>query len=70
MSELYPQSITGRYNLDLTVATDGFDLLGSAAKNRGFLLPGGEYDLNRMAAVLLDEFRAGKLGRITLELPG
>ena len=35
----------------------------------GFLVSGGEYDLERMAAVLLDEYRSGKLGRITLEIP-
>jgi ribosome biogenesis GTPase A len=38
-------------------------------KKRGFLLSGGELDTERMAAVLLDEFRGGKLGRITLEPP-
>ena len=41
----------------------------AAAKKRGFLISGGEYDLERMAGVLLDEYRGGKLGRITLEMP-
>ena len=45
----------------------GFDLLTQAAARRGFLLSGGEYDTERMAVILLDEFRGGKLGRITLE---
>ncbi len=40
---------------------DGYELLETAAKKRGFLVSRGEYDLERMAAVLLDEFRDGKL---------
>ena len=44
-------------------------LLEQCARNRGFLAGRGEYDTERMSAVLLDEFRGGKLGRITLELP-
>ena len=36
---------------------------------KGFLISGGEVDLERMAHILLDEFRGGKMGRITLELP-
>jgi ribosome biogenesis GTPase A len=39
------------------------------AKKRGFLAGRNEYDTLRMARTFLDEFRAGKLGRITLELP-
>ena len=39
------------------------------AKARGFLLSRGEYDTERMSRVLLDEFRSGKLGNITLEIP-
>lgn len=38
-------------------------------KKRGFLISGGEADTERMSRVLLDEYRSGKLGRITLELP-
>ena len=44
-------------------------MLEKAAQKRGFLVSKGEYDLERMAAVLLDEFRGGKLGRISLEEP-
>ena len=67
MKEFYPERIGQRYKVDTTAEISGFDLLGSAAKNRGFLISGGEVDLGRMAAVLLDEFRGGKLGRVTLE---
>ena len=47
----------------------GWELLEAAAKNRGFLAGRGEYDTERMSAVLLDEFRGGKLGRITPRAP-
>ena len=67
LMEHYPQSIALRYKVNETSDADGFFLLAQAAKNRGFLLSGGEYDLTRMAVILLDEFRGGKLGRITLE---
>jgi len=67
LKEFYPETIAGRYKVVITADIRGFDLLAQAARNRGFLISGGELDLTRMAAVLLDEFRAGKLGRITLE---
>ena len=47
----------------------GYRLLEAAGRKRGFLISGGEVDTERMAKILLDEFRAGKLGRFTLELP-
>lgn len=49
---------------------DGWALLEAAGRKRGFLISGGEVDLERTANILLDEFRGGKLGRITLEWPG
>ncbi len=65
----YPESLKQRYKLEPDPDISGFDLLEAAAKNRGFILSKGEYDLERMAAVLLDEFRDGRLGRISLESP-
>ena len=47
----------------------GYRLLEAAGKKRGFLISGGEVDTERMAKILLDEYRAGKLGRFTLEMP-
>ena len=70
LRELYPISIEERYKFTLGPDMTGFELLENAAKKRGFLLTGGEYDLERMSVILLDEFRAGKLGRISLEIPG
>ena len=48
----------------------GYRLLELAAGKRGMRISGGEFDTERMARVLLDEFRGGKLGKFTLELPG
>ena len=42
-------------------------LLEAACKGRGWLLSGGRYDIDRAAALVLDEFRGGKIGRITIE---
>ena len=69
LREAYPQSIEQRYKCVPEGEANGFDLLEQAAKKRGFVLSKGEYDLERMAAVLLDEFRDGKLGRLSLEKP-
>jgi ribosome biogenesis GTPase A len=67
--ELYPKALESRYGVDFSDDGDGFEILRKIAKKRGFLISGGETDLERAALVLLDEFRGGKLGRITLELP-
>jgi ribosome biogenesis GTPase A len=67
--ETYPKAIPARYNADFSPDDDGFSILRKIANKRGFLISGGEADIERAAAVLLDEFRGGKLGRITLELP-
>ena len=45
------------------------DLVEAAGRKRGFLISGGEVDTERMAKVLLDEYRSCKLGRFTLESP-
>ena len=58
-----------RYNIDITdEMTDG-EVLEAIGRRRGFLVSGGEINTERAAIVLLDEFRSGKLGRISLELP-
>ncbi len=66
--QLYPNAVEARYKISLD-SEDGFELLSRAARKRGFLISGGELDLERMSNVLLDEFRVGKLGRLTLEVP-
>lgn len=70
LMRMYPDSAAAaRYKLAEMEWENGYELLETAAKNRGFLISRGEYDTERMSAVLLDEFRGGKLGRITLERP-
>ena len=65
----YPQALLDRYKMETDEGDSGYDLLTKAGRKRGFLLRGGEVDTERMARILLDEFRGGKLGRFTLEEP-
>ena len=65
----YPQTVKDRYGIDAEPDLPGYELLQITGKKRGYLLSGGVVDTERMAKVLLDEYRAGKLGRMTLELP-
>ena len=66
----YPDSLSVRYKLTVEADDTGWTLLEKAGRKRGFLISGGEVDTERMSRILLDEFRGGKLGRFTLELPG
>lgn len=65
----YPQAIKERYGIDAPQETPGYELLTQAGRKRGFLLARGEIHTERMAKVLLDEYRSGKLGKFTLEEP-
>lgn len=58
-----------RYKIEFDETVSDVSVLELIGRKRGFLLSGGEINTERAAAVLLDEFRSGKLGRITLELP-
>ena len=69
LNRRYPQAL-GRYKIEADPAAQGWELLERAARKRGFLISGGEPDTGRMAGILLDEYRGGKLGRFTLETPG
>lgn len=63
----YPDSLMERYKIDSKGT--GFELLEKLGRKRGMLISGGEVNTERAAITLLDEFRSGKLGNITLELP-
>lgn len=65
----YPDALRERYKIEIPAEADGYELLQAAGKKRGFLVSGGEIDTERMAKVLLDEYRSCKLGRFTLESP-
>ena len=63
----YPGTLEERYGILET--EDTFSMLGEIAKNRGCLLKGSELDLGKAVGILLEEFRNGRLGRFTLEVP-
>ena len=65
----YPDAVRARYKIELPEDADGTALLEAAGRKRGFLISGGEIDLERMSKVLLEEYRSCKLGRFTLESP-
>lgn len=79
LCEEYPEMLVGRYNISLEDLPEnddmtagclkGFELLERIGRKRDFLISGGEINTERAAAAVLDEFRAGKLGRISLERP-
>ena len=69
LREICPEKVLERYKFEPKEDMTGWEMLETAARKRGFILSGNECDLERMAAVLLDEFRGGKLGRVTLEAP-
>ena len=69
LHKYYPQNLLERYKVEAPAGTPGWELLELAGRKRGYLVSGGEVNLERMARVLLDEFRGGKLGKFTLEMP-
>lgn len=69
MLRFYPHTLIERYKVQAEQGTPGYMLLEEAGKKRGYLLAKGEIHTERMAKVLLDEYRSGKLGRFTLEMP-
>ena len=69
LRRLYPGKLEERYKFTPDPEKDGYALLEDAGRKRGFLISGGEVDIDRMAAVLLKEFHDGRLGRISLEAP-
>lgn len=71
LRSLKPADFIARFKLeDIDLdAIDSYELLNIIGKKRGMLISGGEINTERAAIMLLDEFRSGKLGRITLEMP-
>ena len=77
LAQRYPDALKTAYKLPAIPEREedegdvawGYRLLQAAGRKRGFLVSGGEIDTERMAKILLDEFRGSKLGRFTLELP-
>ncbi|WP_295153830.1 ribosome biogenesis GTPase YlqF [uncultured Ruminococcus sp.] len=79
LNENYPELLTERYGIsldDLPEPMDemqgcvkGYEILERVGRKRGFLISGGEINTERAAGTVLDEFRGGKLGRLSLERP-
>jgi ribosome biogenesis GTPase A len=69
LRDINPAMLRERYKIIPDASKTGFELLSDAARRRGFLLPGNELDTERMARILLDEYREGRLGRLSLERP-
>ncbi|NLM09731.1 MAG: ribosome biogenesis GTPase YlqF [Clostridiaceae bacterium] len=69
LSKLYPEQLKSRYKFDEIREKPGHVLLEEAGRKRGCLVSGGEVDYYRISSIVLDEFRAAKIGRITLESP-
>ena len=69
LHRFYPNALQQRYQVEAPEGTPGWELIEMAERKRGYLVSGGEVNTERMSKVLLDEFRSGKLGRFTLEIP-
>ncbi len=69
LAKTKPEAIETRYKLSGINDLQGWEILELIGKKRGFLIKGGEIDFERAAVTVCDEFRGGKLGNITLELP-
>lgn len=70
LRENYPNSLTERYKMTDFENLGGYEMLELLGRKRGFVVSGGEIDTLRAANVLLDEFRAATLGKITLDKVG
>ena len=68
LQKYYPERLMNRYKLT-SLSEDPLENINNIAKIRGTLSPGGHMDYNRVSVLILDEFRGGKLGQISLERP-
>lgn len=68
LQEEYPENLKNRYKLE-TLSDSALENMDNIGRKRGAVISKGEIDYNRVAIMLLDEFRAGKLGKISLERP-
>lgn len=65
LAESYPENLKERYGVDPSM--EAIDIYEAIAKRRGAIIAGGDFDYTRTATIILNDFRTGKLGRITLE---
>ena len=73
LMERYPKEVSSRYDIELSGSDDYIDdeyeRFLHAAKKRGCILSGGRIDEERFSVLFVDDFRAGRIGRISLETP-
>ena len=69
LKDIYPSSIEERYKISNVKDKEALDIMDEIGKSRGALMRGGYIDYEKVAGIVLDEFRKGILGRITLEVP-
>ena len=67
MIRQYPQRLCERYKLASVEGMEPLTVMELIAKKRGMMMRGGDYDYERVSVMIMDEYRAGKLGRITLD---
>ena len=65
--ENYSQCLAERFGIEISDEDSDYDIFNKIGRRRGFLRSGGVIDEDRAAGVILDEFRAGKIGRSTLD---
>lgn len=70
LSRDYPDRLSERYRIDDFSELEAYEILELIGRKRGMMMRGGEIDTLRASIMLLDEYRAGKLGRITLDTIG
>ncbi len=68
LMQKYPALVAERYKIAVE-GMDGADLIEAVAKRRGYKLKGGDYDFEKAALMLLQDYRSGALGRVSLETP-
>ncbi|MBR5321231.1 MAG: ribosome biogenesis GTPase YlqF [Clostridia bacterium] len=69
MKNDYPERLTERYKISDFTDKEAWEVLEMIGKKRGMMIKGGEIDYERASVMLLDEYRGGKLGTISLEKP-
>lgn len=68
LSRIAPEDLMARYKLT-ELSEDPLENLDAIGRKRGMMMSGGRIDYNRLCVMLLDEFRGGKIGKISLERP-
>lgn len=67
MRDFYPERLTERYKIENFEELEPYEILELIGKKRGMIMRGGVVDTERASVMLLDEYRGGKLGKITLD---